>query len=117
MPETPNKDPLYFQFYKVFNKFQTGEWDKKDPQLSDEEIIDPVKKMMERKKPVELELKDEDEKKDGEPKLSKRKLKQMTRMSVAELKQRVVHPELVEMHDVTGKDPLLLLHMKVSFKI
>lgn len=71
--------------------------------------------MLERKKPVELELKDEDDKKDGEPKLSKRKMKQMTRMSVADLKQRVSHPELVEMHDVTAKDPLLLLYLKVIY--
>ena len=73
--------------------------------------------MLERKKPVELELKDEDDKKDGEPKLSKRKMKQLTRMSVADLKQRVSHPELVEMHDVTAKDPLLLLYLKVIYFI
>ncbi len=75
--------------------------------------MDPVKKMLERKKPVDMELKDDDEKRDGEHKISKRKLKQMTRMTVSELKQRVSHPELVEMHDVTAKDPLLLLHLKV----
>ena len=110
VPEAIKKDPIYFQYIRVFEKFRTGESDKGQ----DEEVyVDPVKKMMERKKPVEMELKDDEERKDGEQKISKRKLKQMTRMTVAELKQRVSHPELVEMHDVTAKDPLLLLHLKV----
>ncbi len=116
IPEQIKKDPIYFQYLKVFDKFRTGEIDRKDQDSQVEEIIDLVKKMLERKKPVEFELEDEDEddKKDGEPKISKRKLKQMTRMTVAELKQRVSHPELVEMHDVTARDPLILLHLKVS---
>lgn len=100
----------------MFDKFRTGEIDKRDADQVEEEIFDPVKKMLERKKPVELELKDDDDKKDGEQKISKRKVKQMSRMTVAELKQRVSHPELVEMHDVTARDPLLLLHLKVSDK-
>lgn len=36
----------------------------------------------------------------------------MTRMTISELKQKVSHPELVEMHDVTAKDPLTLLNLK-----
>ena len=36
----------------------------------------------------------------------------MTRMSVADLKQRVNHPELVEMHDITAKDPVILSYLK-----
>lgn len=36
----------------------------------------------------------------------------MTRMTISELKQKVSHPELVEMHDVTAKDPLSLLNLK-----
>src|SRR5699024_2153214 len=68
-------------------------------------------KLLELKKPVELELKDDEDSADG-MKLSKRKLKQATRMSVADLKQRVSHPELVEMHDVTARDPLILLTLK-----
>lgn len=36
----------------------------------------------------------------------------MTRMTISELKQKVNHPELVEMHDVTAKDPLSLLNLK-----
>uniref|UniRef100_A0A1I8FTL6 PSP domain-containing protein n=1 Tax=Macrostomum lignano TaxID=282301 RepID=A0A1I8FTL6_9PLAT len=45
-------------------------------------------------------------------KMSKRKLKKLTRMSVAELKQSVDRPEVVEMHDVCSKDPKLLCLLK-----
>ena len=54
--------------------------------------------------------KDEDE----PQKLSKKKLKKMTRLSVAQLKQLVSRPDVVEMHDVTAQDPRLLVHLKAT---
>lgn len=36
----------------------------------------------------------------------------MTRLSVAELKQLVNRPDVVEMHDVTARDPKLLVQLK-----
>lgn len=45
-------------------------------------------------------------------KLSKRKKKLMTRLSVAELKQLVQRPDVVEAHDVTSSDPKLLVYLK-----
>lgn len=45
-------------------------------------------------------------------KMSKRKLKKLTRLSVAELKQLVNRPDVVEMHDVTARDPKLLVQLK-----
>ncbi|ROT85099.1 putative splicing factor 3B subunit 2 isoform X3 [Penaeus vannamei] len=36
------------------------------------------------------------------------------RMSIAELKQTVSRPDVVEMHDVTAKDPKLLVHLKAT---
>lgn len=54
--------------------------------------------------------KDEDE----PNKLSKKKLKKMTRLSVAQLKQLVSRPDVVEMHDVTAQDPRLLVHLKAT---
>ena len=48
------------------------------------------------------EKEDED---DDKQKLSKRKQKILSRLSVAELKQLVIRPDVVEMHDVTAKDP------------
>ncbi|CEH14338.1 Splicing factor 3b, subunit 2 [Ceraceosorus bombacis] len=44
--------------------------------------------------------------------LSKRKQRKLQRLSVAELKQLTVKPELVDQADVTAKDPLLLLQLK-----
>lgn len=46
---------------------------------------------------------DDDKKDDGKDKLSKKKLKKQSRLTVAELKQIVERPDLVEMHDVTCK--------------
>ncbi|PPQ64812.1 hypothetical protein CVT26_002644 [Gymnopilus dilepis] len=51
---------------------------------------------------------------DAEPKkpLSKKKARKMARLTVAELKQLVKKPEVVEWTDVTAADPRLLLHLK-----
>lgn len=119
VPEQIAKDDVYLQFLKVFDKFSAVPPDEAS-RLEEERLAAEISsrqdhraKMLELKKPVELELKDDDEKvPEGMEKLSKRKMKQLTRMSVADLKQRVLHPELVEMHDVTGRDPVLLLHLK-----
>lgn len=54
---------------------------------------------------------DEDEQDDSKP-LSKRKLRELTRPSVAELKRRVKHADLVEAHDVTAADPDFLIELK-----
>merc|ERR1712223_2336684 len=59
-----------------------------------------------------IEEKDEEEGETGAQKLSKRRLKKLNRLSVAELKQLVTRPDVVEMHDVTAKDPGLLVHLK-----
>jgi splicing factor 3B subunit 2 len=47
-------------------------------------------------------------------KKSKKQLKRETRLSVAQLKQLVIRPDVVEMFDVTAKDPKILVHLKVS---
>ncbi|KAG6811553.1 hypothetical protein H0H92_006857 [Tricholoma furcatifolium] len=44
--------------------------------------------------------------------LSKKKQRKMARLTVAELKQLVQKPEVVEWTDVTAPDPRLLLHLK-----
>ncbi|KAL7749732.1 hypothetical protein RI367_004961 [Sorochytrium milnesiophthora] len=48
----------------------------------------------------------------GEQPISKRKLKKMARLSVAELKQLVKKPEVVDWVDVTAADPKLLVVLK-----
>ncbi|XP_022917780.1 splicing factor 3B subunit 2 [Onthophagus taurus] len=54
----------------------------------------------------------DDKKIEDKSKMSKRKLKKLTRLSVAELKQLVNRPDVVEMHDVTARDPRLLVQLK-----
>lgn len=63
------------------------------------------------KDPDAVEQKDNEEGTDAQ-KLSKRKKKLLTRLSVAELKQLVHRPDVVEAHDVTSSDPRLLVTLK-----
>lgn len=49
---------------------------------------------------------------DEDNKLSKRKLREVCRPSVADLKRRVQNPDLVEAHDVTARDPEFLIQLK-----
>lgn len=49
---------------------------------------------------------------EDESAISKRKLRDMSRPTVAELKNRVDRADLVEAHDVTSKDPDFLLFLK-----
>lgn len=48
----------------------------------------------------------------AEPRLSKKKLKKMCRMSLAALKRIARKPEVVEWEDVTAKDPAFLVFLK-----
>ena len=48
------------------------------------------------------------------PKISKKKLRKMNRLTEAQLKQLVDRPDVVEIHDVTAQDPKLLVHLKVG---
>ncbi|KAL7578820.1 hypothetical protein ACA910_016041 [Epithemia clementina (nom. ined.)] len=51
---------------------------------------------------------------DGGPLLSKRKLRERLRPTVAELKRRVARPDLVEAHDITATDPDFLILLKAA---
>ena len=53
-----------------------------------------------------------DEDFETEPKISKKKRKEMNKLSVAELKAMVRKPEIVEWTDTSGTDPRLLIHIK-----
>lgn len=124
---------MYRQFYRVFeifkleNKPKPAEADKAgatnesnsqqkktDEKAMDEDDDDPEEV---RRSPNEIAecfkfVIDFQDKKDDKEKLSKRKLKKLTRLSVAELKQLVNRPDVVEMHDVTARDPKLLVQLK-----
>ncbi|XP_016987684.2 splicing factor 3B subunit 2 [Drosophila rhopaloa] len=108
--------PMYRQFYRVFEIFKLE--NKPKPAEKDKSSLDP-ESLSKDKKAADKLLEDEDddgddddEHKEDKEKLSKRKLKKLTRLSVAELKQLVSRPDVVEMHDVTARDPKLLVQLK-----
>merc|ERR550517_178303 len=106
-------DPLYRQFNKIFQAFKIQETETKE---AVKEVEEEEKSSTEELKKVPKVIEDEDfveeKEDDGVPKISERKLKELSRLSVAELKQLVSRPDVVEMHDVTARDPRLLVHLK-----
>merc|ERR1712142_1290582 len=105
-------DPMYRTFNKIFQAFKIVDPAEEKAMREEEE----ARRHAEQFKKVPKLLEDDDLLEDaaeaGEPKLSKRKLKKLNRLSVAELKQLVARPDVVEMHDVTARDPRLLVHLK-----
>ncbi|KAI0723800.1 hypothetical protein C8T65DRAFT_627471 [Cerioporus squamosus] len=98
------KDPALEAFSNVFARFQAppettavrdGEPSKGEVIYSDDDMASEGDSDAEEKKP-----------------LSKKKARKMNRLTVAELKQLVKKPEVVEWTDVTASDPRLLLHLK-----
>merc|ERR1712226_364020 len=102
----------------VFKIAENEEEVKKDIKGADADKEDSDDKNEDMKKVPHM-LEDDDMVEEEEPdenkdKLSKRKLKKLNRLSVAELKQLVSRPDVVEMHDVTAKDPNLLVSLKAT---
>jgi len=114
-----NLVPMYRQYAKVFENFKIPEPEQKPAdQLGDQEAVLPSLDLKKVPKLPEQEDDDDGKDKDGEnqpkgpDKLSRRQFKKVTRLSVAELKQLVSRPDVVEMHDVTARDPHLLIQLK-----
>ncbi|KAH8241125.1 hypothetical protein KR026_012577, partial [Drosophila bipectinata] len=107
--------PMYRQFYRVFEIFKLENKPKpaeKDKTANDLDTLAKDKKANSKLDDEDDDADDDDEHKEDKEKLSKRKLKKLTRLSVAELKQLVSRPDVVEMHDVTARDPKLLVQLK-----
>ncbi|OCT84196.1 hypothetical protein XELAEV_18022337mg [Xenopus laevis] len=109
-------DPNFIFFKRIFQAFKLTD-DVKREKEKEPEKVEKIEPAVPRKR-FEEELMDDDsdsdadEKKLDAPKLSKKKLRRMNRFTVAELKQLVSRPDVVEMHDVTAPDPKLLVHLK-----
>ena len=97
-----DSDPLFDMYKDIMEKFQQSK--KEDP--STQEVVKPEVFYDE-----DDDIPDEDVE-DQVPKMSKKKRKMLTQLSVAELKALVQQPELVEGSDVTASDPRLLVHIK-----
>ena len=99
------ENPLFEMYKDIMDKFE--EVDKEDPAVKEETT-----------KPEVMNFADDDDipdEEDAVPKLSKKKRKQMTKLSVAELKAAVRRPEVIESYDTDAPDPRLLVHIK-SYK-
>lgn len=111
--ETLGDSSLVEQFKNIFEKFTKPEEliaqrdnkinDKNQDNCSKDTII---------KSNEDGEDEDMDDKQAA--KLSKKKKKLMTRLSVAVLKQLVQRPDVVEAHDICSSDPRLLVYLKAS---
>ncbi|KAI7900284.1 uncharacterized protein BX663DRAFT_477144 [Cokeromyces recurvatus] len=93
------------QFSNIFKHFQSGE-----PDENEEEF--PVQNNTTAQKEEGVEGDEDEEEKESDQPLSKKKLKKLQRLTVAELKQLVAKPEVVEWWDVTAADPKLLVALK-----
>ncbi|XP_041269423.1 splicing factor 3B subunit 2 [Onychostruthus taczanowskii] len=115
-------DPNFVFFKRIFEAFKLTDEVKKDKEKEPERAERAESAGAPRKKGPEDGTRgsdgdsseDEQEKKQEVPKLSKKKLRRMNRFTVAELKQLVARPDVVEMHDVTAQDPKLLVHLKAT---
>lgn len=107
--------PQYRQFYHILESFKISEQksDLPPPTLATPTFLSSKAGLITPSDQFQEDGEDGDDKKpEDKSKLSKRKLKKMTRLSVAELKQLVNRPDVVEMHDVTARDPKLLVQLK-----
>ena len=105
-----SSDPLYEEWSKIFNHFQKSKDEKEEAAEGKEGEDVTVKKSA----PVKADEDDEDEDGEGKSKekLSRKKFKLLNRLSIAELKQLVKRPDVVEVWDVTSSDPRLLVFLK-----
>ncbi|XP_032872092.1 splicing factor 3B subunit 2, partial [Amblyraja radiata] len=118
-------DANFIYFKRIFESFRLTDDVKKDKDKEPDKTDKLESAVVLKKKGFETDLKgssDDDDldsdddamKKDDLPKLSKKKMRRLNRLSVAELKQLVARPDVVEMHDVTAHDPKLLVHLKAT---
>lgn len=98
---TPEPEDSLWEMYKgIVSKF-----DETDETAPTKEVEKPE---------VYFDDEDEipDEEQENEPKISKKKRKELNKLSVAELKAMVRKPEIVEWTDTSASDPRLLIHIK-----
>ncbi|PGH00614.1 splicing factor 3B subunit 2 [Blastomyces parvus] len=95
-------DPLFEMYRDVIGKFEKRE----NEESASKEIDKPEVYFDD-----DDDIPDEEEETSG-PKISKKKRKEMNKLSVAELKALVRKPETVEWTDTSASDPRLLVHIK-----
>lgn len=111
LPDVSDLEPMYRQFASVFENFRFI----KPEEVTEEFQLPLVTPIDEPAKDSD----DEDQKQTKQPDeneatLSNRKLKQRLRPSIAHLKRQASKPDVVEMHDVTARDPFTLIQLKAT---
>ncbi|EIN06987.1 DUF382-domain-containing protein [Punctularia strigosozonata HHB-11173 SS5] len=101
------KDPSLEAFSDVFARFQLPQ----DMAADSKERIDTKGEVIYSDDDMASDEDNSDTEGEKKP-LSKKKQRKMNRLTVAELKQLVKKPEVVEWTDVSAADPRLLLHLK-----
>ena len=96
-------DPLYEMYKGIMEKFEQA--DKEDPSTKEAEKPEVFYDQ-------DDDIPDEEAEEPGEPKLSKKKRKEMNKLSIAELKSLVKKPDIVDWTDTSATDPRLLVHLK-----
>lgn len=106
-------DPNVEPFQAVFRRFETGETtDSSKVRLIGSDEQGQVMYDDDDNIPDEEQMKADSESEAEETQLSKTKMKKKNRLTVAELKQLVKKPEVVEWTDVSAPDPKLLIRLK-----
>lgn len=118
-PELNYADPFHRQFAKIFETFRISEKEPKTEEMASLQEVKTEANPEDLKKVPKQDDDDDDSddevmREEEKPKISKRKMKLLQRMSMSELKQTVSRPDVVEMHDVTAKDPKLLVLLKAA---
>ncbi|CAG8602971.1 15286_t:CDS:10, partial [Dentiscutata heterogama] len=111
-PLDVTNDPYYEEFSKVFAHFQITQDETEVKSETKEEKNETLKIQNETRMKDSEEVSENESEEDKQEKVSKKKLKKMNRLSVAQLKQLVKRPEVVEWVDVTAADPKLLVSLK-----
>ena len=108
------ENPAFAEFASVFGKFAAAEdlVSSREKAAMEEAEASEAAAAKARAKAAADALLGAEKPEDGEKELSKRAKKRAKRLSIAELKQLVKTPEVVESWDVTADDPRLLVHLK-----
>nr|CCA26273.1 conserved hypothetical protein [Albugo laibachii Nc14] len=103
-----DNDPTYMEFMRVFSKFSSAEELMGQVEIEESATGEMKKSIRDSNKNGALDV---DTNEDQTP-ASRKQRKKMKRLSVAELKQLVAFPDVVEAHDVTAADPRFLVYLK-----
>ncbi|KAL7624083.1 hypothetical protein AAE478_005640 [Parahypoxylon ruwenzoriense] len=103
-----DEDPTYSMYKDIFTKFGAS---REEDEIAKEANAGNQGEVY---YDDDNEIPDEEDERNMQPKLSKKKRKMLNKLSIAELKALVKKPEVVEWHDTSSSDPRLLVQIKAQ---